>query len=428
LAHNINIATTYVGFVLAGNLVYMDYWYIDDVNISGTVPPTPGRVDFNIDGQEDILWRNYGAGAHQGLNVVWLMNPGGAPAPLKAEASQAAAREGSVILGTKSAASYPAPMKLGSPGAAASKSTARTIVEGKKAPRLKPGQVMRAPLEMGRAAGPVRRGDIRGQDPRLRNVQKRKDAVNAARLSADEVKLAALQMMTELVFSQVADTEWEILGVEDFDGDGDPDLLWRNTGTGPLKGLSLVWYMNGTQFVSEAFFSWVADTDWRVVGTGDFDGDGDPDILWRYYGAGANQGLNIVWYLNGLSYVEAVYSQVTDTDWQIVGTGDFDGDEDPDILWRNTGTGPLQGLNIVWCMNGTLFVSEAVFSWVADTAWQIVGTGDYDGDGDPDILWRNNGTGAYQGLNIVWYMNGMTFVSEEVFSIVADTNWRILNR
>jgi hypothetical protein len=138
--------------------------------------------------------------------------------------------------------------------------------------------------------------------------------------------------------------------------------------------------------------------------------------------------LNIVWYLNGLSYVEAVYSQVMDLEWDIVGTGDFDGDGDPDLLWRNNGTGPLQGLNIIWYMNGASFVSEAVFSWVADTDWEIVGTGDYDGDGDPDILWRNYGTGSLQGVNVIWYMNGASFVSEEVFSIVADTSWRILNR
>jgi hypothetical protein len=63
-----------------------------------------------------------------------------------------------------------------------------------------------------------------------------------------------------------------------------------------------------------------------------------------------------------------------------------------------------------------------------DTAWQIAGTGDFDADGNMDILWRYYGTGPYQGLNVIWYMNGTTFVSEEVFSQVLDTNWRIVNR
>ena len=79
-------------------------------------------------------------------------------------------------------------------------------------------------------------------------------------------------------------------------------------------------------------------------------------------------------------------------------------------------------------MNGATFVSESVFSQIMDTAWQIGGTGDFNGDGQTDILWRYYGTGAYQGLNDIWYMNGTAFVSEEVFSLIPDINWRIVNR
>ena len=57
-------------------------------------------------------------------------------------------------------------------------------------------------------------------------------------------------------------------------------------------------------------------------------------------------------------------------------------------------------------MNGSTFVSESVFSQIMDTAWQIGGTGDFNGDGQTDILWRYYGTTAYQGLNDIWYMNG----------------------
>jgi M6 family metalloprotease-like protein len=425
LEHNLGIATTYIAFVITGNLYQYDFWYIDDISISNFIP----KVDFNGDGQEDILWRNYGTGAYQGLNVIWLMNPGGGLSPLKLEGISAAGQVGSVLVGTKSGTDDRVPIQPGSRLAVTpNKRSSKTIVEGGKVPGLRTRQIMKDPMDVGKTALRSKRGEVRGQDPRLRTILKRNELLDTTALSSGDIKLASFQMGTEIVFSQVADLDWEIIAVGDFDGDGDPDLIWRNMGTGPNKGLSLIWYMNGTQFVSEAFFSWVADTDWRIVGTGDFDGDGDLDILWRYCGAGANQGLNIVWYLNGLSYVEAVYSKVMDLDWEIVGTGDFDGDGDPDILWRNTGTGPLQGLNIVWYMNGMQFASEAVYSWVADTDWEIAGTGDLDRDGDPDILWRNYGTGPLQGVNVVWYMNGMTFVSEEVFSIVADTSWRILNR
>ena len=119
---------------------------------------------------------------------------------------------------------------------------------------------------------------------------------------------------------------------------------------------------------------------------------------------------------------ELVLSKVEDTSWEIAGTGDFNGDGNTDILWRYYGTGAYQGLNDIWFMNGTTFVSEDVFSSVTDLDWRIVGTGDFDRDGHTDILWRYYGTGDYQGLNVIWYLEGTRFVSESVFSQVQDTS------
>jgi hypothetical protein len=187
--------------------------------------------------------------------------------------------------------------------------------------------------------------------------------------------------------------------------------------------------MDGTTFIGESVFSQIPDLNWRIAGTGDFNGDGKTDILWRYHGTGAYQGLNVIWYMNDATFIgENVFSQVLDTNWRIEGTGDFNGDGETDILWRYYGTASYQGLNDIWFMNDSTFVGESVFSQILDTAWQIAGTGDFNGDGDIDILWRYYGTGPYQGLNDIWYMNGATFVSEEVFSQVPDINWRIGNR
>ena len=79
-------------------------------------------------------------------------------------------------------------------------------------------------------------------------------------------------------------------------------------------------------------------------------------------------------------------------------------------------------------MDGATRVSDAILSRVSDTNWQIAGTGDFNGDGKVDILWRYYGPGTFEGLNVVWYMNGATRVSDEIFSRVSDTNWRIVNR
>jgi hypothetical protein len=51
-----------------------------------------------------------------------------------------------------------------------------------------------------------------------------------------------------------------------------------------------------------------------------------------------------------------------------------------------------------------------------------VGTGDFNGDGKSDILWRHFANG---GISI-WQMNGNTRLSAEVIATEADQNWKIV--
>ena len=74
--------------------------------------------------------------------------------------------------------------------------------------------------------------------------------------------------------------------------------------------------------------------DYMIVGTGDFNGDGKPDIVWRNTVTGANA----IWYMGGgdASAESSDLPALPNPDYAIVGTGDFNGDGKPDILWRNT--------------------------------------------------------------------------------------------
>jgi hypothetical protein len=118
----------------------------------------------------------------------------------------------------------------------------------------------------------------------------------------------------------------------------------------------------------------VSDPNWKIAGRGDFNGDGKPDILWR----NTSNGQNAVWFMDGATVTGfAALNRVADQTWTIVGTGDFNGDGKPDILWRNTSNGQ----NAVWFMDGVTVTGYAVLHGVADQTWTIVGTGDFNGDG-----------------------------------------------
>jgi hypothetical protein len=73
-------------------------------------------------------------------------------------------------------------------------------------------------------------------------------------------------------------------------------------------------------------------------------------------------------------------------------------------------------------MNGATFLSSVHLPAVTDQNWKIVGTSDFDNNSQPDILWRNTATGA----NAVWYMNGATFLSSQFLLAATDPNWEIV--
>jgi hypothetical protein len=98
-------------------------------------------------------------------------------------------------------------------------------------------------------------------------------------------------------------------------------------------------------------------------------------------------GDNAVWsYLpnsTSLAYTTGT-TPCYDMGWEMVGTGRFNGDVKPDILWHYQ-----DGRCAVWFMDGPNFLGSSFLSHAQpDTRWQIVGAADFDGNGTADILWR----------------------------------------
>ena len=218
--------------------------------------------------------------------------------------------------------------------------------------------------------------------------------------------------------SFVADTNWKIVGTGDFNNDGQQDLLWQHQSQGWIS----VWFMDGTRMMAGVSLNpdRVADTDWKVVATGDFNGDGQRDILWQH----STAGLLAVWLMNGTRLMDGrllTPGHIADANWRMVGSGDFNGDGRTDIVWQNT-----FGYLCVWLMNGSTLL-EGVWlnpNQVADTNWKIRAVSDVNGDGHPDLIWQHVTTGAIAA----WMMSGTTQISGTLLTppAVADHDWRIV--
>ena len=135
-------------------------------------------------------------------------------------------------------------------------------------------------------------------------------------------------------------TEWEIQEVADFDGDGNPDLVWRNLTTQETA----IWLMDGvtpTDYVDLGSI----EADWNVSGVADFDLNGHADILW----SNQTTGESGIWLIEQTMVVDVVMLPTVSTDLYIAGVADFNQDGNADIMWRNAVTGN----NFTSYLNGT---------------------------------------------------------------------------
>ncbi len=209
----------------------------------------------------------------------------------------------------------------------------------------------------------------------------------------------------------VADQNWKVVGVADFNNDGKPDILWRYAATGD----NYVWYMDGVTVLGGGNLPMVTNQNWKVVGASDFNKDSRSDILWR----NVSTGENYVWYLDGVTVLGGGnLPTVADQNWKVVGISDFNKDSRSDILWRNASTGE----NYVWYLDGVTVLGGGNLPTVADQNWKVVGAGDFNKDSKPDILWRN----ASIGENYVWYLDGVKVLGGGNLPTVADQNWTIV--
>jgi hypothetical protein len=174
--------------------------------------------------------------------------------------------------------------------------------------------------------------------------------------------------------------------VGDYDGDGDDDLLWQNGNT------MVAWEMEAGGYVTNHNLPGTS-SGYSVRASGDFNGDGTDDILWR-----STAGATVTWIIEDLAFDTNTNLGTVSTTYDVAGAFDLDADGDDDILWRHT-----NGDVVAWIMQGGTLAYTRSYGNVSPSSYTLAGAGDFDHDGDADLLWDAVSGSA---SNVIWRMQG----------------------
>jgi FG-GAP-like repeat len=100
-------------------------------------------------------------------------------------------------------------------------------------------------------------------------------------------------------------------------------------------------------------------------------------------------------------------------DWSVTHTGDFNGDGRADILWRNN-----NGAVTLWLMSGSTVTSATGLSG-ADANLRVTHLNDYNGDGNVDLVWRNTADGSIS----IWLMSAAEALEKK--ALLGAGPWRV---
>jgi hypothetical protein len=220
----------------------------------------------------------------------------------------------------------------------------------------------------------------------------------------------------------------------DFNGDGVMDLLWWDRDTGQVY----IWFMNGGQVMNVSSPMYGLDvSQWLLIGTSDFNGDGASDLLWWK----PETGEILFWYMqpNIATAESALFQATSDPISQTMPgqsalsyPGDLNGDGYGDILWRDYAKGDLT----IWLMGADglpmltgppVPADEAITQGgrpdiTGTLQWQVAGLADADGDGKADVIWQDERNNRL----VTWFMDGSTITQAIDETKGLDTVWRLV--
>lgn len=234
----------------------------------------------------------------------------------------------------------------------------------------------------------------------------------------------------DFVSPNPVDPDVTIVGVNDFTGDGGADLLVQRQTDRTVTLLKLT----GLSIASQQPIQTAANTPWTVAATGDFNGDGQADIAWQ----NSTTGQIYIWFMTASGghagyagpggtfsgdYIRDASQNIISlgpTSQQVAGAADMNSDGKTDLIWHDEATGQIR----VWYLDGVIRTADvATTPGTVAAGWKIRAVGDYNADNRPDFIWQHTSTGELYA----WFMNGVTFSSGSYLSPSrVNTSWKMV--
>jgi hypothetical protein len=164
----------------------------------------------------------------------------------------------------------------------------------------------------------------------------------------------------------------------DFNGDGLADFLFQDSnGEVDVVGTGIIGTVGNPR------------PSWHVIGTGDHNGDGKSDILFQN-----SSGEVAIWELDGTSVIGNASLGNPGPTWHVQPDDGFCQPERADLPWQTDGSAVVfvqndNGDAFLWTTNGTAITGGGSLGNPGPN-WHVKATGDFNGDGNPDLLWQND--------------------------------------